>query len=82
MRCRRCQGPMIETRKESNLASEQVWFNCPACDTIKMQTQPAPSGAQMHTDEVIDDATTELTPDMHEADDSHVSPLSYSGTNN
>ncbi len=88
MRCRRCQGVMVETRKESSSASEQVWFGCPACDTIKMQTQPRPSGATQQTDEIIDDAIIELTPDQadqidtHESDDNYVSPLSYSASNN
>lgn len=73
---------MIETRKESSSTSEQVWLTCPACDTIKMQTQPRQSSAVMHSEDGIDDANAELAPDLHEAQDSRVSPLSYSGTNN
>ena len=40
MRCRRCEAPMIETRKESSSTCIQTWFSCSTCDTVKLNTLP------------------------------------------
>jgi len=77
---------MVETRKESNETSEQTWFGCPACDTVKMQTQPRQSEIpSTDTDPGLDATETGIElgvdPGADQADrtdDTYVSPLSYS----
>jgi|GEM_PF-4699320 len=85
MRCRRCDALMVETRKVSSATSEQTWFGCPACDTVKMHTLPRQSevpsidvdpGMETNIDN-IDSVDTGNEP-TDRSDDVYVSPLSYS----